>query len=161
MKKAGLSIAAVIALGLGSASAADLGKVYKKAPPPVVAVPAWDIAFGSAVMSDYVFRGVTQSNHKPSVTAYFEPRYNINPNLQLYVGSSFESIHSRIAPLLKSISTAVSVQPSATRTRHRCLRLPVSRWNLLLRRSRLWRPRVLWQCDFSERQLHEEGRQLL
>ena len=40
-------------------------------------------------MSDYVFRGVTQSNHKPSVTAYFEPRYNVTKDLQLYVGTSF------------------------------------------------------------------------
>ena len=93
MKKVSLSAAALVAMGLslGSASAADLGKVYTKAPAPVVVSP-WDIAFGAAIMSDYVFRGVTQSNHKPSVTAYFEPRYNINPNLQLYVGSSFESI---------------------------------------------------------------------
>jgi hypothetical protein len=28
--------------------------------------------------NDYVFRGVTQFNHKPSVTAHFEPRYNVN-----------------------------------------------------------------------------------
>src|SRR5205807_1817708 len=48
--------------------------------------------FGGAVMNDYVFRGVTQSNHQPSVTAYFEPRYNINKDLQLYVGVSSESI---------------------------------------------------------------------
>jgi uncharacterized protein (TIGR02001 family) len=87
-----LSVAAVLAIGVSSASAADLpAKVYKKAP-PVVAFDPWDIAFGSAIMNDYVFRGVTQSNHKPSVTAYFEPRYNINKDLQLYVGSSFESI---------------------------------------------------------------------
>ena len=43
-------------------------------------------------MSDYVFRGVTQSNHKPSVAAYFEPRYNVNKDLQLYIGTSGESI---------------------------------------------------------------------
>ena len=94
MKKVSLSVATLVVIGLstGAASAADMGaKVYKKAP-VVVAVDPWDIAFGSAIMSDYVFRGVTQSNHKPSVTAYFEPRYNINPNLQLYVGTSFESI---------------------------------------------------------------------
>lgn len=94
MKKVSLSVAALVAIGLstGAASAADMGaKVYKKAP-VIAAVDPWDIAFGSAIMSDYIFRGVTQSNHKPSVTAYFEPRYNINPNLQLYVGSSFESI---------------------------------------------------------------------
>jgi uncharacterized protein (TIGR02001 family) len=91
MKKLGLAVAA-LAMTAGAASAADLpAKVYTKAPPPVVVSP-WDIAFGSAIMSDYIFRGVTQSNHKPSVAAYFEPRYNINPNLQLYAGTSFESI---------------------------------------------------------------------
>ena len=44
------------------------------------------------VMSDYVWRGVTQSAHQPSVAAYFEPRYNINSNWQLYAGISGESI---------------------------------------------------------------------
>jgi len=94
MKKVSLSVAALVAIGLstGAASAADMGaKVYKKAP-VVAAYDPWDIAFGAAIMSDYVFRGVTQSNHNPSVTAYFEPRYNINKDLQLYVGTSFESI---------------------------------------------------------------------
>jgi Bacterial protein of unknown function (Gcw_chp) len=52
----------------------------------------WDIAFGSAIMSDYNFRGITHSNHKPSVTAYFEPRYNFTDSLQGYVGVSGESI---------------------------------------------------------------------
>jgi len=92
MKKIILSVAAVLAIGVGSAAAADLAKVYKKAPPPVAAFDPWDIAFGSAIMNDYIFRGVTQSNHKPSVAAYFEPRYNINKDLQLYIGTSFESI---------------------------------------------------------------------
>ena len=44
------------------------------------------------MVSDYLFRGVTQSNHKPSFSAYLEPRYNINPNLQLYAGIAFETI---------------------------------------------------------------------
>src|SRR5690349_20583763 len=35
-------------------------------------VSPWDIAFGAAIMSDYVFRGITQSNHRPSGAAYFE-----------------------------------------------------------------------------------------
>jgi uncharacterized protein (TIGR02001 family) len=72
----------------GPALAADLPV---KAPAPAPFDP-WDVAFGGAVMNDYVFRGVTQSNHQPSVAAYFEPRYNINKDLQLYVGSSSESI---------------------------------------------------------------------
>jgi hypothetical protein len=62
-----------------------------KAPPPAPFDP-WDIAFGAAVMNDYIFRGVTQSNHQASVTAYFEPRYNVNKDLQLYIGTSTESI---------------------------------------------------------------------
>src|ERR1700744_415600 len=75
----------------GSALAADLPTKAVKAPPPAPFDP-WDIAFGAAVMNDYVFRGVTQSNHMPSVTAYFEPRYNVNKDLQLYIGTSTESI---------------------------------------------------------------------
>ena len=62
-----------------------------KAPAAAVVSP-WDIAFGSAIATDYIFRGITQSNHKPSVTAYFEPRYNVTKDLQLYLGLSGESI---------------------------------------------------------------------
>jgi uncharacterized protein Gcw-chp len=52
----------------------------------------WDVAFGAGVTSDYIFRGITQSNHKPSVAAYFEPRYNVTKDLQYYVGVAGESI---------------------------------------------------------------------
>jgi hypothetical protein len=90
MKKLVL-LATALTMVSGSAFAADLHVKALKAPPPAAFDP-WDIAFGAAIMNDYVFRGVTQSNHKPSVTAYFEPRYNVTKDLQLYVGSSFESI---------------------------------------------------------------------
>jgi hypothetical protein len=90
MKKMVLA-AVVLAVTAGSAFAADMPLKAVKAPPPAPFDP-WDIAFGGAVMSDYVFRGVTQSNHMPSVTAYFEPRYNVNKDLQLYIGTSTESI---------------------------------------------------------------------
>src|SRR6202521_5329124 len=90
MKKLVL-LATALAMVSGSALAADLhGKAVKAPPPP--AFDPWDIAFGSAIMNDYIFRGVTQSNHKPSVAGYFEPRYNVNKDLQLYVGLSGESI---------------------------------------------------------------------
>src|SRR5215468_10463441 len=52
----------------------------------------WDIASGAATMSDYNFRGITQTAHHPSVAAYFEPRYNFHNDLQGYVGLSAESI---------------------------------------------------------------------
>jgi hypothetical protein len=85
------AFAATLALGLTtvSAFAADMKvKPMAPAPPP----SPWDFAFGSAAMSDYNFRGITQSNHKPSVSAYFEPRYNLSDTLQLYGGVSGESI---------------------------------------------------------------------
>jgi hypothetical protein len=89
MKK--LTLAAIAAFALsGAASAADLPVKAR----PVVAPqpPAWDIAFGAAVASDYRFRGVSQSNLQPSVAAYFEPRYNINKDWQLYAGVGGASI---------------------------------------------------------------------
>jgi hypothetical protein len=90
MKKLVLA-AAVLAMTAGSSFAADMPLKAPAAPAPAPFDP-WDIAFGAGVMSDYIFRGVTQSNHNPSVTAYFEPRYNVTKDLQLYIGTSAESI---------------------------------------------------------------------
>ena len=92
MKKIAL-LATALAMVSGSAFAADMAVKARalKAPPPAAFDP-WDVAFGAALMNDYVFRGVTQSNHKPSVAAYFEPRYNVNKDLQLYIGAAGESI---------------------------------------------------------------------
>src|ERR1700704_7174174 len=89
MKKLVLA-AAVLAMTAGSTLAADMA-VKAKAPPPAPFDP-WDLAFGSAIMNDYIFRGITQSNHKPSVAVYFEPRYNVTKDLQLYAGIAGESI---------------------------------------------------------------------
>jgi uncharacterized protein (TIGR02001 family) len=86
MKKLGMCVG-LLAM-TGSALAADLPV---KAPAPAPFDP-WDIAFGGILTSDYIFRGITQSNHQPSVSAYFEPRYNVNKDLQLYVGTSIDSI---------------------------------------------------------------------
>src|SRR3954447_3283863 len=90
MKKMAL-LATTLAMISAPALAADMSLKAVKAPPPPAFEP-WDIAFGSALMNDYIFRGITQSNHKPSVAAYFEPRYNINKDLQLYAGLGGASI---------------------------------------------------------------------
>jgi hypothetical protein len=92
MKKVVFSVVAALAVSAGApAFAADMpAKAPNVAPAPPPS--PWDIAFGSALMTDYIFRGVTQSAHHPSVAAYIEPRYNINPNWQLYVGVAGESI---------------------------------------------------------------------
>ena len=90
MKKFAFAAVAAFALSVAPASAADLVTKAKPmaAPPP----PAWDIAFGGAIASDYVWRGVTQSNHEPSVASYFEPRYNVSKDVQLYAGIGGASI---------------------------------------------------------------------
>src|SRR5262245_52480642 len=84
MKKLLLSVVAAVALAT-PALAADM--TVKAAPPN-----PWDLAFGAGLTSDYIFRGISQSNHNPSVNAYFEPRYNVSPYLQLYAGVAGSSI---------------------------------------------------------------------
>lgn len=88
-----LASAALLAFGAsaGAGMAADLPV---KATPAPVAAPAspWDLAFGGGLMTDYIFRGITQSAHRDSVAAYSELRYNVNSNWQLYYGNSIESI---------------------------------------------------------------------
>jgi uncharacterized protein (TIGR02001 family) len=83
MNKLLLSTVAALLMSAGLASAADLPM---KAPPAAPVTPVWDIAFGGALMTDYNFRGISQSDRRPSATAYIEPRYNLTPNVQLYVG---------------------------------------------------------------------------
>jgi uncharacterized protein (TIGR02001 family) len=91
MNKVVLSVIAALAVTAAApAFAADMP--VKAVAAPAAAPSPWDIAFGGAVMNDYIFRGVTQSNHKFSGAAYVEPRYNINKDLQLYIGTSYETI---------------------------------------------------------------------
>ena len=52
----------------------------------------WDIAFGGALMSDYNFRGISASDHRPAGSAYFEPRYDFSRNLQAYVNVMTNSL---------------------------------------------------------------------
>src|SRR5262245_53979573 len=90
MKKLVFSLAAAMVLGAVSALAADLRPV---APPALPPPPSpWDIAFGGALMTDYNFRGISQSNRGSSVTAYAETRYNMTPNWQWYVGSQYWAV---------------------------------------------------------------------
>jgi len=90
MKKLAL-LATALALVSNTAFAADMALKAVKAP-PLVAFDPWDFAFGGGITNDYIFRGITQSNHKPSVNVYFEPRYNVTKDFQLYVGVGGASI---------------------------------------------------------------------
>jgi uncharacterized protein (TIGR02001 family) len=91
MKKISLLAAAVVAaISATSALAADMPVKVTKAPPPPPS--PWDLAFGAAIMNDYNVRGISNSNHKPSIYEYQELRYNWTSSLQTYLGLSGESI---------------------------------------------------------------------
>jgi uncharacterized protein (TIGR02001 family) len=64
-------------------------KAAKVAPAP--ATPAFDIAFGAWVGTDYNFRGISQSNRKASGGAYVEPQFN-TPIGQFYIGAAIARI---------------------------------------------------------------------
>jgi len=92
MKKVVLSVAAALAVSVAApALAADMPAKAPKAAPAAAPSP-WDIAFGAAVMNDYNFRGISQSDRGPAGFAYFEPRYNITPDVQLYGGIAATSV---------------------------------------------------------------------
>ena len=91
MKKIAYFAALSTALVSMSASAADLAS-KKVAPAPVVVASPWDFDIGAGLTSDYMFRGITQSNHAPSVAAHGELRYNFSDMWQGYVGVAGESI---------------------------------------------------------------------
>jgi len=90
MKRVALPLLIVAGLTT-SALAADMAKKAPPAPPPPPPSP-WDVAITAALMSDYNFRGITQSRHQPSVQGGFELRYTVNPQWQYYAGISGESI---------------------------------------------------------------------
>jgi hypothetical protein len=91
MNRVALSL--VLVAGLAASSSAMAADMATKAPPAPAAAPSpWDVAISAALMTDYNFRGITQSAHNPSGQAGFEPRYNFNSSWQGYVGISGESI---------------------------------------------------------------------
>ena len=61
-------------------------KEEKKAEEP------WGIAFGAALLSDYNFRGISASDHRPAVSAYFESHYDFSRSLQAYLQVETNSI---------------------------------------------------------------------
>jgi uncharacterized protein (TIGR02001 family) len=89
MKKTVITLAA-LALTSGSALAADL--LSKKAPAAPVAVSPWDFTVGGGLTSNYLFRGISQSNNGPSGNVNAELRYTIDPTWQLYLGTAASSI---------------------------------------------------------------------
>jgi opacity protein-like surface antigen len=129
MRKIILSAVAAVALAT-PALAADMKVKPAATPEPY---NPWDVAFGGGVTSDYIFRGITQSNHKPSVAAYFEPRYNVTKDLQYYVGVSGArpSVRSRSISALGT--TGILAGSASTAALRRCSALTV--WRTAICRS--------------------------
>ena len=84
-----LSVVAAATLCGSAAFAADMPLKARPAPAPT---SPWDWAFGAALMSDYNFRGISQSNRGPSVTAYSETRYNASSAVQFYLASQYWAV---------------------------------------------------------------------
>ena len=94
-----LLAAAAVAVSATAGLAADLpGKKAVAAP---VIVSPWDFAIGAALRSDYIFRGISQSDRAPGVTAYGELRYNMNDWLQAYAGISGSSVKLPTRPSME------------------------------------------------------------
>jgi uncharacterized protein (TIGR02001 family) len=91
MNKLVMSVVAAATMCGSTALAADM-PVKARPAPAVVAENPWDVAFGGALMSDYNFRGISQSDRGPSVTAYMETRYKVNANFVLYAGSQYYAV---------------------------------------------------------------------
>jgi uncharacterized protein (TIGR02001 family) len=92
LKMKSIAYSLVLAVGLASTSAIAADMAVKAPPAAAAPVSPWDLVVTAALMNDYNFRGISQSNHKPSTAAGFELRYNTSPSLQWYGGISGESI---------------------------------------------------------------------
>ncbi|HWE77743.1 MAG TPA: TorF family putative porin [Pseudolabrys sp.] len=97
MKKVVLSVVAALAVSAAvPALAADMPVKAAK----VVAAPApspFDIAFGTALTTDYVLRGISQSNRKPAVQGYFELDYTATDWVKFYAGIWGSSLYAGFA----------------------------------------------------------------
>ena len=91
MKKVVLSVVAALAFSAAPAFAADMPVKAKMVGPAPGAVSPWDIAFGAAVMNDYVFRG-SRSRTTSLQSRPISSRATTSQDMQLYAGISGESI---------------------------------------------------------------------
>lgn len=86
-----LLLSAVAALAFTSAHAADLSAA-KPAPAAPVVVSPWDFTVGGGATTNYLFRGISQSDNKPSANVNAEVRYTFNDMFLAYIGGAGSSI---------------------------------------------------------------------
>ncbi|MDO8875419.1 MAG: TorF family putative porin [Pseudolabrys sp.] len=91
-------LSVVAALAITAAAPAFAADMPVKGKPIIVATPSpWDIAFGTAFTTDYILRGISQSNKRPAVQGYFEGRYTVNDMVTLYAGVWGSSLYTGLA----------------------------------------------------------------
>lgn len=107
MKKVVLSVVAALAMtATAPAFAADMP--VKAAPAAPAAAPSpWDVLFGTAFTSDYVLRGISQTNRKPAGQGYFEVDYTATDWLKFYAGIWGSSLASYNADAEMDLSGGV------------------------------------------------------
>ncbi len=73
------AVLAGLAFTIFPASAQDITKASAVTAGEAAAEDAWmfDADFGVSLLSDYVFRGITQTDHGPALQAYFDPSFGI------------------------------------------------------------------------------------
>ena len=73
------AIFAALAFTALPASAQDAPEESAATASEAAADEAWafDVDLGASLMSDYIFRGITQTDHGPALQAYFDPSYGI------------------------------------------------------------------------------------
>ena len=92
-----------------AAGAADIG-VRRELPPEAVPAPASvaaDMLFGVRVQSDYIFRGISQSNRNPSPQSYFELQFLDN---LLYAGLAVYRVDLATRPTMEQDWT-IGIRP--------------------------------------------------
>ncbi|MGE3246697.1 MAG: TorF family putative porin [Beijerinckiaceae bacterium] len=103
--------AALALLTLGSAQAADIPSAAGAAPAPAVSATPWAWSFGAAFVTDYNFRGISQSARGPAVQTSAELTYTINPNWQLYANIFGSSVKLPSGPTME-LDVSAGVRPS-------------------------------------------------
>jgi uncharacterized protein (TIGR02001 family) len=73
-----LALLGGLIVGASTAMAAEpAGEAAPSAEGPASDAWVFDAAFGALLTSDYMFRGITQTDHEPAAQVYFEPSYGI------------------------------------------------------------------------------------
>ena len=82
-------------------SVSDESPAVTSAAPAGSSRSSFDVSFGTLVVSDYNYRGYTLSDHKPSVSGYFEATYDI-----LFAGAYASSVNFPGVPSLQMTYSA-------------------------------------------------------